>query len=232
MTSPIATTEWDAIIRELEVVEAFRRNPNMPRQKRSRDSLDRMMAATKTLMLRHGSEEFTLIDVGQEGAVSTGSIYLRFSSKENLIRAVMVRWLEDFAALEQAMLAGLERRSGDLASFMIQFVENYAELLRADAPLMSLSMERAAHDPFMSLRGKGQADGTARSVVAAILRFAGEIGGDRHEQKANMTYRMIFSALARELGLGSTAESAHPLDWATFKRELATVCVTYLKHAE
>ena len=60
-----------------------------PQQGRSKASLERMLTAGRALMLERGSEDFTLQDVNQKGNVSIGSIYLRFQSKDNLVRAVI-----------------------------------------------------------------------------------------------------------------------------------------------
>ena len=61
-----------------------------PQQGRSKASLERMLAAGRELMLDRGSEEFTLQEVSERGQVSIGSIYLRFESKDNLVRGVML----------------------------------------------------------------------------------------------------------------------------------------------
>ena len=68
-----------------------------PQQGRSKASLERMLAAARELMLERGSEEFTLQEVSERGQVSIGSIYLRFESKDNLVRGVIA---EDAAALQ------------------------------------------------------------------------------------------------------------------------------------
>ena len=62
-----------------------------PQQGRSKASLERMLAAGRELMLERGSEEFTLQEVSERGQVSIGSIYLRFESKDNLVRGVIAR---------------------------------------------------------------------------------------------------------------------------------------------
>ena len=69
-----------------------------PQQGRSKASLERMLFAARELMLERQSEEFTLQDVSARGNVSIGSIYLRFESKDNLVRAVIFNALEEIAA--------------------------------------------------------------------------------------------------------------------------------------
>ena len=118
-----------------------------PQQGRSKASLERMLAAGRELMIERGSEEFTLQDVSERGQVSIGSIYLRFESKDNLVRGVIAEALDALAADEDALMAALARDCSSLAEFVPAYVEGYAEILRLHAPLLRLTMERAAFDP-------------------------------------------------------------------------------------
>lgn len=204
---------------------------NVPQQRRSRASLYRMLQAAEDVMIRLGGDEFTLVDVSKAGHVSIGSIYLRFSTKEMLVRAVMARILERVARDEESMINDLLKNSNNLGELVVNCVDDYANLLQRHAPQMRLCMDRAEHDPLVSRPGKAQANRAASGVAAAIMAFECEISGKRKQVKAETTARLLFSALARELGLGSTRESAHPQDWSVFKAELAQVCLAYLRHA-
>jgi AcrR family transcriptional regulator len=200
-----------------------------PQQGRSKASLERMLGAARELMLESGSEEFTLLEVSQRGNVSIGSIYLRFESKDNLVRAVIANTLEEIASAESKMLEQLLASSKSLADFVPRYVDAYAEVLRKNAPLLRLSMQRASHDALVSGPGKESALKSAREGADAMLRFADEIGGKDREMKASSAYHVIFATLARELSLGSTGESAQNYDWQLLKRELGRMCLAYLK---
>lgn len=200
----------------------------VPQQGRSKASYERMFAAARTLMLERGDEEFTLIEVSQRGNVSIGSIYLRFESKDNLVRAVICEALEEIVSAEEAMFERLADEASNLGEFVPRYVSEYAEVLRVNAPLLRLAMRRAAFDPLISAPGKQVADRSAAGANRAMLRFADEIGGDA-ALKADSVYHIIFATLARELHLGSTAESARNYDWEPLKRELARMCLAYLR---
>jgi len=200
----------------------------IPQQGRSKASFQRMVAAARALMVERGDEEFTLLDVSKHGSVSIGSIYLRFESKDNLVRTVIGTALEEIAESEKQMLESLLAGSKDLGAFVLGYVNNYAEVLRSNAALLRLAMLRAEHDPLVAGPGKQVAERSAAQGTAAILRFSDEIGGDA-ELKANSAYNIIFAALARELSLGSTGESARQYDWDLLKRELGKMCLAYLR---
>lgn len=200
-----------------------------PQQGRSKASLERMLAAARELMLERGSEEFTLLEVSERGQVSIGSIYLRFESKDNLVRGVIAEALEEIGREESEMLAKLARECKTLADFVPAFVESYAEVLLRHAPLLRLTMERAAADPLVASPGKEQALRAETGSVEAMLAYSGEFGGSDHKVKAQSAYHIIFASLARQLSLGSTGESVHDYDWSVMKRELGRMCLAYLR---
>ena len=200
-----------------------------PQQGRSKASLERMLAAGRALMLERGSEEFTLQDVSERGQVSIGSIYLRFESKDNLVRGVIAEALDALAADENAMIAQLRLDCPDLAAFVPAYVEGYAEILRRHAPLLRLTMERAAFDPLVSAPGKENALRAEAQSTEAMLAHAAEFGGSDHRVKAQSAYHIIFATLARQLSLGSSGEAVHNYDWSLLKRELGRMCLAYFR---
>ncbi len=182
-------------------------------------------------MLERGSEDFTLQEVSQGGSVSIGSIYLRFDGKDNLVRAVISDHLKRMEVEEDVMLAAVTKAE-TLKAFVAAYVDGYAELLRYHAPLLSLTMQRAATDPLVSEPGKRAALRFADLSTAAMMAYADEIGGSVKDLKANSAYHIIFATLARQLSLGSTGESVQEYDWGLLKRELGRMCLAYLTHDE
>lgn len=200
-----------------------------PQQGRSKASLERMLAAGRELMLERGSEEFTLQEVSERGQVSIGSIYLRFESKDNLVRGVIAEALEVLAKDEDELMERLGRDCQDLASFVPAYVEGYAEVLRRHAPLLRLTMERASTDPLVSAPGKESAMRAETNATNAMLAHVGEFGGTDPRVKAQSAYHIVFATLARQLSLGSSGEAVHDYDWNLLKRELARMCLAYFR---
>lgn len=200
-----------------------------PQQGRSKASLERMLAASRELMLERGSEEFTLQEVSERGQVSIGSIYLRFESKDNLVRGVIAEALEVLRQEEDDMLARLARDCADLASFVPAYVEGYAEVLRCHAPLLRLTMERAAFDPLVSAPGKESALRAETNATNAMLAHSAEFGGKDHKVKAQSAYHIVFATLARQLSLGSSGEAVHDYDWNLLKQEIGRMVLAYFR---
>jgi AcrR family transcriptional regulator len=200
-----------------------------PQQGRSKASLERMLSAGRELMLERGSEEFTLQEVSERGQVSIGSIYLRFESKDNLVRGVIAQALEALAREEDELLDRLARDCPDLAHFVPAYVEGYAEVLRRHAPLLRLTMERASFDPQVSAPGKESALRAETNATNAMLAHAAEFGGRDHKVKAQSAYHIVFATLARQLSLGSTGEAVHDYDWNLMKLEMARMVLAYFR---
>ncbi len=201
----------------------------MPQQGRSKASLERMLAAARELMVERGSEEFTLQEVSERGQVSIGSIYLRFESKDNLVRGVIAKALEVLSRDEDELLLRLERDHKDLASFVSAYVDGYAEVLRLHAPLLRMTMERAASDPQVSAPGKESALRAETNATNAMLAHSAEFGGKDQKIKAQSAYHIVFATLARQLSLGSSGEAVHDYDWNLLKREMARMVLAYFR---
>lgn len=199
----------------------------IPQQGRSKASLERMLQAARELMVERGGEDFTLIEVSKRGRVSIGSIYLRFESKDNLVRAVIAAAMETLTSAEDEMLAGLANVAS-LREFVPRFVQSYAEVLTAHAPLLRLAMARAEHDPLVAEPGKNAALRAVNQTIQAMLRYPDEFGGTDREVRASAAYYIIFATLARQLSLGSSREAVTEYDWAELKRELGRMCLAYL----
>lgn len=199
-----------------------------PQQGRSKASLERMLGAARALMVERGSEDFTLLEISKRGNVSIGSIYLRFESKDNLVRAVIAETMADLERSEDAMLKELAEGCSTLREFVPAFVEAYASVLTDNAALLRLAMTRAENDPLVAGPGKRSALRAVALVKAALLGYADEFGGDDHEARVEAVYYIIFATLARQLSLGSSRESVTDYDWASLKRELGRMCLAYL----
>jgi AcrR family transcriptional regulator len=200
-----------------------------PQQGRSRASLERMLEAAEQLMMRVGSDDFTLTEVAKVGNVSIGSIYLRFEGKDALIHAVHSRVLERINAEQDALLERVSAASSDLDGFTHAFVDEYAEMLLKFAPILRPIMLRAPHDPVMSKTGKDNYERFADKVKSRLLDYRSDFGRPDHDRLVNSAYRVIYATVARFLGLGSSLEASGEGDWAELKEDLGAMCSSFLR---
>lgn len=200
-----------------------------PRQGRSLASFERMLEATKSLMLERGGEEFTLQDVSERGNVSIGSIYLRFESKDRLLHAVIAQELDAIISGERELIDSVLADSTGLARFLELYIDRYSTFLAQNAPLLRTIMQRAAIDPAVSGPGKETARRSAAMSIEAMMRFSDEFGGNNPRDKAQVAFQIVFATIARQFGLGATPESGDEVVWSLVKQELAKMALAYLR---
>jgi AcrR family transcriptional regulator len=203
-----------------------------PRQGRSQASFERMIAATRALMLERGSEDFTLQDVSERGSVSIGSIYLRFESKDKLLHAVIAQELEAIIVAERALIAEVLGESRTLDTFVTRYIKRYSEFLAGHALILRMIMQRAAVDPAVSKPGKETAWQSERMSVDAILTFRDEIKAADPRRKAQAVFLMVYATIARQFGLGANIEAAEQRVWEIMETELASMAIAYLRYGE
>lgn len=200
-----------------------------PVQGRSKASYERMLAAAEALLVERGSDEFTLLEVSKAGKVSIGSIYNRFESKEALLHAVQLRVLD---RLDRAMfqrIAEARAGHGTLPSLVVALVETLAETLREFGPQMRPLMARASTDPLVASVGKASYMGTANAIKGALLDHRGEMRAKDPERAVNSIFRVLYAAIARYLGFGTSTDAAWEGDWVILKEDLAQMVSAFLQ---
>lgn len=201
----------------------------MPRQGRSLASFERMLAATKALLLERGEDDFTLLDVSEIGKVSIGSIYLRFDSKEKLLHAVIAKELSEICEKEELLHNYLLASSENLGDFLRRYIMEYSNFLAENSSMLRQIMQKAEYDTEISLLGKEAASRSANLAVIGMLSFSQEIRAPQPEIKARVVFQIIFATIARQFGLGTTADSADGQMWDLVKNEMASMMLAYLQ---
>jgi AcrR family transcriptional regulator len=188
-----------------------------------------MLTAAEKLMVKSGNDDFTLTEVARVGKVSIGSIYLRFDSKDDLIRAVHGRVLARIGGDQDIMMKRIGEQAATLEEFARSFVDSYAELLKSYSPVLRPIMFRAIYDESISSLGRDSAEKLTREAEAQMLRYASEFGRADHARLVGNAFRMIYYTLARFLGLGSSPEAANQGNWEEIKEDLAIMCAAFLR---
>lgn len=198
-----------------------------PKQARSRQSFEKTIEAALALLQERGSDEFTLADVSARSGVSIGSIYARFQGKDELIRVAHNRKMDDidavtshlFHALPTSPDAGLESLAKEAVDRTIEVLRRYADILR---PFML----RATQDDTISRRGAESAANLARNFSDVMRRWP---GGILDEADIAWSYNVVYSVVARRLGLGSTMEGSGDFAWQEIAQKLAGMVASYLR---
>jgi len=197
-----------------------------PRQRRSRESFERVLRAAGELLEDNGFEGFTIQQVAEHSGVSVGAIYARFSNKETLVHAVHARLMESMGAGDRAVAT-----AGDAADLtetiklaIARVTSNYKEHQRA----LRVFMHLGAVDDYIASHGSIASIALSRAFEQAILAHRAEIRHSDPELAADIAFRMVYSVLSRQVMYGTQFESDRPVDWNILERELAAACRAYL----
>lgn len=105
-----------------------------PKQQRSRERVERMLAAASDLIAQQGSDAIKMSEVAERAGVSIGSLYQFFPDKSAMIRALAERFTAESRACIDAALADVPDEHALLAAFT-ELVDTYYAICLAE-PVM------------------------------------------------------------------------------------------------
>lgn len=192
-----------------------------PQQARSRESLQKVLAAAEHVLAGQGHEQFTLAAVAERAGMSVGTIYRRFSGKEQLLHAVKDQLL---GRLEAGVGEALRSPGPGLGDVVGAFTRALAETF-------------AAHDRiFPELLDGQRADGRERGLRAlagiqqALVEAAGPCLGEVRRADPALAVRTTARTV-----IGSCVHRAatcrfwpDDLTWSTWATETTRLALAYL----
>jgi len=197
-----------------------------PKQARSRQSFEKTIEAALALLQERGSDEFTLADVSAQSGVSIGSIYARFQSKDELIRVAHGRKMDDIDAVSNHFFESLSiSPNAGLESVAQAAVDRTIEVLRRYADILRPFMLRATQDETISNRGAASHALLAKNFSDVLNQWP---EGFLQEADVDWSFNVVYSVVARRLGLGSTMEGSGNFGWPEIAEKLAGMVASYL----
>jgi AcrR family transcriptional regulator len=198
-----------------------------PQQRRSQESLERVLQAGFELLRERGFEGFTLQEVSQRANVSIGSIYARVPSREALIMAVYERamlWTEEQAGpLEQAA-----HRPGTTREQIEAIAAEAASQVLTHGDVLRVFMRQAPLEPWIMERAAVKSQATCEVFTGAVLEHRDEIRHDDPELAADIAWRLVYNTTARRITHGPTFESERQVSDEQLAHELARAVTDYL----
>lgn len=193
-------------------------------QARSRESLDRLMAASERLLRNRGAQEFTMGAVAAEAGVSVGGIYRRFENKRALLRALH-EWM--ISGIERDVAAALHGPLPDLASVVDSYASVLVRVFSTDEQIFQHLFASVGPDPAQMERAQRGLQHSFAVFHTACLRHRDEIAHDDPEQAIAVAFHMIFS-----MSFARIARQTRPpfdrLPWTIMRAEISRAALGYL----
>lgn len=199
-----------------------------PRQRRSRESLERILDAAESLIRERGFDDMTIAEVVQRSGSSVGSLYARFPNKLGLLRGVQSRYHtrvqnDIFAAFsgDHPHAESIEEAVSRIVRVLSAHVLNEPELFRA-------FILEAVFDP--GVRSQGERTNAARrnKVVEVLLVHRDEIRHPDPELAARWFYTLCMALLRERITFGEGAELSGGFSDETLVAELTRTATAYL----
>jgi AcrR family transcriptional regulator len=198
-----------------------------PLQRRSQQSLERVLQAGLEVLQEQGFEGFTLQEVSSRAGVSIGSIYARVESREALIMAIYERAMVCSEEQEQIARATLHE---DLTprERIETIVSNVANDMLVHADILRVFMRQAPLNPDIWQRGAEKSHRTAKTFERAILEHREDLTHPEPELAVDVAFRMIYCTVAGRITHGPKFESTRAISNKKLVRELARAVADYL----
>lgn len=169
-----------------------------PQQKRSEESLERVIEASEQILRSRSAEDLTIARIVEESGVSVGSIYGRFSSKDDVFHELtsrfMRRTLSEFEAIDHE-----EWAEKPLTEFIDEVVAINADIYFAHRGVLRaiLVRTRLAQDSALIKAGANYNRKVGSMLLDLFMAHAHEIEHSDPEEAANVSIEAM-TALLRE----------------------------------
>ncbi|WP_410653051.1 TetR/AcrR family transcriptional regulator [Amycolatopsis sp. cmx-4-54] len=192
-----------------------------PQQARSRESLQKVLAAAEHVLAGQGFEEFTVGAVAEQAGMSVGAIYRRFAGKNQLLYAVKDQLLGQLeTGVNEALRSAESGLSGVVGAFTHALAGTFARHDRIFSEL--LDNQRAEGRD----RGLQALDTIQRDFVAAARPCFGEIRRADGERAIRMASRTIIGSCVHRAASGRYWSDG--LGWDGWASETTEMALAYL----
>jgi AcrR family transcriptional regulator len=202
----------------------------VPVQKRSRAAVKSIVDATRALLNEDPFEELTMLGVARRAGVSIGSIYRYFADKDDLIRAVQDRALEE---LEIQLVGRLSKAAEPTTEAVVTaLVMGFDEV--AGERALEFSALITVWDPALAIRARSAYQAVLAAFHAALAQDRGRIVHPDLRQAARVALEIVnalFLWYARSQLSTMKLEDSGP-DRAMVSYEARRAATAYLLHAD
>jgi len=210
-------------------MESATAHARAPKQGRSRQSFERIIEATIDLLRERPYDQITLAEICQRAGVSTGALYGRVTGKDELLRAVQVRFLERLGEQFEAEAQRIAAQAHGLADVVPAVVAGLGNLLKENASVLRSFMLRGPVDEAIAAAGRKSAHENHAKFSRLVAACAAEIRHPNPARAIEAAMLLIYATQARFLGLDSVGGMGEASSWNDLLEDLGDMMLAYLR---
>jgi AcrR family transcriptional regulator len=197
-----------------------------PQQRRSQESLERILDAAEYLIRERGFDNMTVAEVVQRSDSSVGSLYARFRNKLGLLQAVQVRYHE---RVEGALAAAFDGDHDEcLEDAVRRVVRVLCNQLLSEPELFRAFVLEAVYDPRVRSQGERANANRRKNLTEVLLEHRDEITHPDPELAVRWFYAMCMAQLRERIIFGEGAELSGGFSDESMIEELTCAAANYL----
>lgn len=200
-----------------------------PCQKRSRESLERLLDAAEDQIRTEGLESLTINSVVSRVGLSVGAFYARFPDKTALIHAVQDRFHERLEPILRAQMLEEAGSRSTLADAVDAAIEVLIRNVTGERELSRAFMMMSVFDPVLRARGELVNRVRRETLTEVLMRHRPEIGHPDPVLAIDIAYGMYAAVVRGRLIFGLEHELYYGIDNATIYNELKRALALYLR---
>ena len=202
-----------------------------PRQRRSHESLERILDAAEALIRERGFDNMTIAEVVQRSGSSVGSLYARFNNKLGLLRAVQLRYHARVQNDIFAAFSGDHPRDESLGEVAARVVSVLSRHVLNEPELFRAFVLQAVFDEGVRAQGERLNAQRRNKVVEVLLAHRAEIRHPDPELAARWFYSNCMAVLRERVTFGEGAELSGGFSDEGLVTEMTRMVTSYLTYA-
>lgn len=194
----------------------------LPRQERSKATVEAIMAATAQVLVEHGYEGATTARVAERAGVSIGSLYQYFPNKESLVASLIERHADEIVQVMRAALSGPDQLS---------LVDGLGAIVAAGAKAHRISpaLHKILYEQVPRVGQLAKAMDTHRKVTMIIEGFLRARADDLPQGSDPKTMAIVVETALEALTHRAVVDRPELLDEGLVERETYRLLLSYLR---
>ena len=201
----------------------------VPRQKRSRESLERLLDAAEEQIREGGIDSLTIANVLSRAGLSVGAFYTRFPDKTALLHVLQDRFHNRLEPLIHAELLEESEPPETLAEAVERTIGVLMRRVTGELELSRAFMMNSVFDPVLRERGELVNRERREVLIRVLLGHRDEIGHPDPVLAISMAYGMYAAVLRGRIVFGQEHELYYGIDSTTIFTELQRALYLYLR---